>query len=167
MLEFGLTPDILIGDMDSVSDQTLNFSRERVVHAYSDGRGTPGKQRLEKLNLSYHILSAPGTSEDIALLLAYEAGASLIVAIGTHFSVVEFLEKGRPGMASTFLTRLKVGDRLVDAKGVSQLYANHKADRLLPFVVLAGLAPVLVMVICSPLVKHLLNLLIFKIRLGL
>lgn len=167
LLEFGFIPDILIGDMDSVSDQALRCSRERVVHAYQDGRGVPGKQRLEALSLSYHILSAPGTSEDIALLLAYEAGASLIVAIGTHFSVVEFLEKGRPGMASTFLTRLKVGDRLVDAKGVSQLYAGQKTGRLLPVVVLAGLAPVLVLAACSPLIKHLLYLLVFKIRFGL
>ncbi len=167
LMEFGFVPDILIGDMDSVSDRVLKRSRERVVHAYQDGRGIPGKSRLEALSLNCHILSAPGTSEDIALLLAYEAGASLIVAIGTHFSVVEFLEKGRPGMASTFLTRLKVGDRLVDAKGVSQLYAGQKTGRMLPVLVLAGLAPLLVLVMCSPLVKHLLYLLVFKLRFGL
>ena len=63
-----------------------------------------------------------GTSEDVAMVLAWEAGATLIVAVGTHSNIVDFLEKGRKGMASTLLVRIKVGARLVDAKGVSQLY---------------------------------------------
>ncbi len=167
LLEFGFIPDILIGDMDSVSDRALRCSRERVVHAYPNGRGAPGKRRLEEQGLDYHILTAPGTSEDIALLLAYERKSVLIVAIGTHFSVMEFLEKGRLGMASTFLTRLKVGDRLIDAKGVSRLYTGPRAARLLPVVVLAGLVPLLVLAVCSPLIKHFLYLLVFKIRCGL
>ena len=119
LLECGLTPDLIVGDMDSVSDEALRQARELVVHAYPDGRGVPGRERLERLGLKYHIFSAPGTSEDIALLLAYDLGAALIVAVGTHFSVTEFLEKGRRGMASTILVRLKVGDRLVDAKGLA------------------------------------------------
>ena len=56
------------------------------------------------------------------MLLAYENGAELIVSVGAQFNPVEFLDKNRAGMSSTFLTRLRIGDRLVDAKGVSRLY---------------------------------------------
>lgn len=165
LLDYGLIPDLIIGDMDSVSDRALQQARELVVHAYSDGRGVPGRERLERLGLKYHIFSAPGTSEDIALLLAHDLGAALIVAVGTHFSVTEFLEKGRMGMASTFLVRLKVGDRLVDAKGVSRLYQPRTAGFLLPLVICAGLTPLFTMVFFSPLVQHLFRLFIFRLKL--
>ena len=146
MREFGFRPDLVIGDMDSVGDRALREARERVVHEYADGRGAPGRERLERLGLPYKLFSAPGTSEDIALLLLYELGAELIVAIGTHTSVVEFLEKGRRGMSSTFLVRLKVGDRLLDAKGVSRLYRARPPRSFIPMVVAAGLVPLLALI---------------------
>ena len=94
------------------------------MHGYPDGRA-PGAKRLDDLGPALHrVLEPPGTSEDIAMLLAYEQGAELIVAVGTHNSMVEFLDKGRAGMASTFLVRMKVGPILVDAKGVSRLYRS-------------------------------------------
>jgi uncharacterized membrane-anchored protein len=117
----GYRPDLIIGDMDSVSDKVLRCGAEIVVHAYPDGRA-PGLARVNKLNLRAVTFPAAATSEDLAMLLADEKGASLIVAVGTHGTLVEFLDKGRSGMASTFLTRLKVGGKLVDAKGVSRLY---------------------------------------------
>ena len=123
LLELGYKPDIIIGDMDSVSEEALRCGAELVVHAYPDGRA-PGAERVRQLGLSAHIFPVGGTSEDAAMLLAYGAGAELIVAVGTHWSIVEFLEKGRKGMASTFLTRLRVGHKLVDAKGVSALYTT-------------------------------------------
>ncbi len=123
LLELGYKPDIIVGDMDSVSEDSLRCGAELVVHAYPDGRA-PGAERVKQLGLTAHIFPVGGTSEDAAMLLAYEAEAELIVAVGTHSSVVEFLEKGRKGMASTFLTRLKVGHKLVDAKGVSVLYTT-------------------------------------------
>lgn len=109
--------------MDSVSEEALRCGAELIVHAYPDGRA-PGVERVKRLGLNAHIFPVGGTSEDAAMLLAYEAGAELIVAVGTHSSVVEFLEKGRQGMASTLLTRLRVGHKLVDAKGVSALYTT-------------------------------------------
>ena len=165
ILEFGLRPDLIIGDMDSVSDEALRQARELVVHAYADGRGIPGRGRLERLGLRYHLFRARGTSEDIALLLAHDLGAALIVAVGTHFSATEFLEKGRRGMASTFLVRLKVGDRLVDAKGVSRLYQQQAAGYLLPLAICAGLSPLLTMALFSPPLRHLFRLLIFRLQL--
>lgn len=123
LLELGFKPDIIIGDMDSVSEEALRCGAELIVHAYPDGHA-PGLQRVQQLGLTSQVFPVGGTSEDAALLLAYEAGAELIVAVGTHTSVLEFLEKGRKGMASTFLVRLRVGHRLVDAKGVSALHGG-------------------------------------------
>ncbi|MCS7192276.1 MAG: putative cytokinetic ring protein SteA [Armatimonadetes bacterium] len=123
LLELGYKPNIIIGDMDSVSERALQCGAELIVHAYLDGHA-PGMERVRKLGLNAHVFPVIGTSEDAAILLAYEAGAELIVAVGTHWSLVEFLEKGRQGMASTFLTRLKVGHKLIDAKGVSELYTS-------------------------------------------
>ncbi|MDP9020124.1 MAG: putative cytokinetic ring protein SteA [Actinomycetota bacterium] len=132
LLALGRRPDIIIGDMDSVSEQALGCGATLVAHAYPGGRA-PGAERLDGLRLGYELFEAPGTSEDIALLLAYEAGAELIVAVGTHNSMVEFLDKGRAGMASTFLVRMKVGPKMVDAKGVSRLYHSRvrKGDMML------------------------------------
>ena len=106
---------MIVGDMDSVSDKALTCGAEIVVHAYRDGRA-PGLAHVEELGVEHHVFAATGTSEDIAMLMADEAGAEIIVALGTHATLLEFLDKGRAGMSSTFLTRLKVGGRLIDAR---------------------------------------------------
>jgi uncharacterized membrane-anchored protein len=124
LLEASLKPDMIIGDMDSVTTEALDVGAELVVHAFPDGRA-PGLERIRAAGLRSVIFEATGTSEDIAMLLAYERGAELIVAVGTHANLIEFLDKGRKGMASTFLTRLRVGTILVDAKGVSRLYRSR------------------------------------------
>jgi uncharacterized membrane-anchored protein len=123
LLEAGVRPDLIVGDMDSVSDRALACGAELVVHAYKDG-AAPGASRLKRLGLDYTIFPAPGTSEDVAMIIADDKEAELIVAVGTHMAMVEFLDKGRAGMASTFLTRLRIGSKLVDAKGVSRLYRS-------------------------------------------
>ena len=130
LIELGFTPDVIVGDMDSVSDEALRSGAELVVHAYPDGRA-PGRERLASLGLEGFEVASVGTSEDIALLMAYELGASLIVAVGTHSNIVDFFEKGRRGMASTFLVRLKVGSILVDAKGLSQVLSRSTEGKLL------------------------------------
>jgi uncharacterized membrane-anchored protein len=119
-----------------------------VVHAYPDGRA-PGAERLAGLGLPFVVFTSPGTSEDIAMLLAYEKGAELIVAVGTHASMVEFLDKGREGMASTFLVRLRVGPILVDAKGVSRLYQGRIRKRDLLLFLLAVLVSFAVIVLVA------------------
>jgi len=138
ILEEGYTPDLIVGDMDSVSDGALRCGAEVIVHAYSDGRA-PGLERVQDLGVHATVFPAAGTSEDVAMLLADEAGAALIVAVGTHATLVEFLDKGRQGMASTFLTRLRVGGKLVDAKGVSRLYRARISVWSLVALVLATL----------------------------
>ncbi len=124
LLEAGYTPDVILGDMDSCSDSTLRCGAELVVHAYRDG-SAPGLERIQRLGLEAVAFPVLGTSEDAAMLLADSQGAQLLVAVGTHASLVEFLDKGRSGMASTFLTRLRVGPKLVDAKGVSRIYRSE------------------------------------------
>ncbi len=126
--EMGMKPDVIVGDFDSVSESTLRCGAELVVHGFLDGRN-PGAERLSELGLPYRVFTASGTSEDIAMLLAYQRGADLIVAVGTHTSMVDFLDKGRSGMASTILTRMKVGPILVDARGVSRLYRTGVRKR--------------------------------------
>jgi len=149
LLEAGYQPDVIIGDMDSVSDEALMSGAELVVHAYPDGRA-PGMTRLSGLGLDGVPLPAPGTSEDVALLVADACGASLIAVVGTHWTVEEFLDKGRPGMASTFLTHLRVGSKLVNARGVHQLYQSRISGWALAALVVAAAVTIVVAIAYSP-----------------
>jgi uncharacterized membrane-anchored protein len=163
LLALGIRPHIVLGDMDSVTDSALRCGAELIVHAYVRSRDTgldtesipdaPGMERLRSLGLEEKVTAFPvaGTSEDAALLLAYEKGAELIVAVGTHTNLEDFLDKGRGGMASTFLVRLKVGSRLVDARGVSHLYTSRqKVGPMLLFLTLAALFPIIVLLTQTP-----------------
>jgi uncharacterized membrane-anchored protein len=157
VLDAGLKPAMIIGDMDSVTDKALKSGAELVVHAYRDGRA-PGAARLDELGLHYTLLPMTGTSEDVAMLVADDKGADLIVAVGSHMTLIEFLDKGREGMASTFLTRLRVGGKLVDAKGVSRLYRPGVSTWQLVMLVVAGLVAVLVALSATPSGQALLQL---------
>jgi len=148
LLEVGLQPDIIIGDFDSVSEEALACGADLVHHVHPDGRA-PGRETLLRFGVSYVEFIAEGTSEDVAMLLSAEAGAELIVAVGTHASMVEFLDKGRAGMASTFLTRLRLGPLLVDAKGVNRLYETRLRRRDLAMLVGAAFVAMLVVTIVS------------------
>jgi uncharacterized membrane-anchored protein len=149
LLEAGYRPDMIIGDMDSVTDDALCSGAELVVHAYPDGRA-PGQARLQALGLDAVPLPAAGTSEDVALLVADACGASLIAVVGTHWTLEEFLDKGRPGMASTFLTHLRVGGKLVNARGVHQLYQSRISGWALLVLVLAAAFTLVIVVMFSP-----------------
>ncbi len=150
IIEAGYKPHMIVGDMDSVSDEALTCGAEVVVHAYRDGRA-PGLERLSALGQDCVVFPAAGTSEDVAMLMADDKGAKLIVAVGTHVNLVEFLDKGRGGMASTFLTRLRVGGKLVDAKGVSRLYRSQISSSSLLLLICAAFVTILVTAFVSPL----------------
>ncbi|TWD14661.1 putative membrane-anchored protein [Marihabitans asiaticum] len=149
LVEAGHRPDLIVGDMDSVSDATLSCGAEVVVHAYRDGRA-PGVERVEALGVDHVAFPATGTSEDIAMLLADDRGATLIVAVGTHATLEEFLDKGRAGMSSTFLTRLRVGSKLIDAKGVSRLYRARISVGSILLLALVGVLALLVAMWATP-----------------
>jgi uncharacterized membrane-anchored protein len=165
-LEAGLKPDLILGDMDSAGDAALRCGAELIVHAYPDGRA-PGRDRLLAMGLEHTLVPAAGTSEDVAMLMAYEKGADLIVAVGAHFNLIEFLDRKRAGMSSTFLTRLRIGDRLVDAKGVSRLYnPGSGLGPVVPFV--AAFAILLaILVIASPALGDLVDLIWVKLKIWL
>ncbi|UFJ42894.1 hypothetical protein LOK74_10545 [Brevibacillus humidisoli] len=153
LLEKGYQPDVIIGDMDSVTDRALRCGAEVVVHAYPDGRA-PGRERVERLGVPFQILPAPGTSEDVAMLLAYEEQAELIVTIGTHTNMIDFLEKGRKGMASTLLVRTKIGPKLIDAKGVSQLYQPRVSWSSWALFASAAIVPIVAILAVNPITRH-------------
>jgi len=157
LLQEGYRPDIIIGDMDSVSDAALASGAELVVHAYPNGEA-PGQDRLRQLGLPFVLLPARGTSEDVAMLLAHDKGAELIAAVGTHFSLSEFLEKARGGMSSTFLVRLRVGSILVDAKGISRLYPAGPSRRLFFYMIAVAAVIMFVLLTTAPAIRATLDL---------
>jgi uncharacterized membrane-anchored protein len=158
VLEAGMTPDMIVGDMDSAGERALRCGAELVVHSYPDGRA-PGRHRLEELGLPFKLVPAPGTSQDVAMLIAAEKGARLIVSVGSQFNLVEFLDRNRKGMSSTFLTRLRVGEILVDAKGVSRLYQPRPGLTPLLVVILAGLLALIAVIWMSPVLRDVAELL--------
>ena len=186
LLEEGLRPDMIVGDMDSAGEAALMTPRaggrsrrmgwrvgrapprgsggaELVVHAYPDGRA-PGRERLERLGLPFKLVPAPGTSQDVAMLIAAEKGANLIVSVGSQFNLVEFLDRNRKGMSSTFLTRLRIGEILVDAKGVSRLYHPRPGLTPLLVVVAAGLLAMIAVVWLTPALRDVVDLLWLKLQ---
>jgi uncharacterized membrane-anchored protein len=163
LLEAGWKPDVVLGDMDSASDEALRCGAELIVHAYPDGRA-PGADRLERMGLEHKAVLSVGTSQDVAMLLAHEKGAGLIVSVGAHFNLVEFLERSRAGMSSTFLTRLRVGDLLVDAKGVSRLYNPGVTGRQLALFFVAAMVLFTIVVVNTPALSDLLDLIWLKLK---
>jgi uncharacterized membrane-anchored protein len=162
LIEAGYTPDLILGDMDSVSDEALALARtdrrrrirrgrptELVLHAYRDGHA-PGRERLDELGVPYRVAETAGTSEDAAFLLAHEKGAETIVAVGSHGNLREFLDKGREGMSSTFLVRLRVGEILMDAKGVSRVYSPRIRTRDALLLVVAAIVAMAAVIAVSP-----------------
>ena len=163
LLEAGYRPDVIVGDMDSVSDRALESGAELVVHAYPDGTA-PGRERVDRLGLPSAVLPSPGISEDVAILLAHEKGAELIVAVGTHFNLLEFLERNRAGMSSTFFTRLKVGDKLIDARGVSSLFRGRAGIGPMVLFALGGIGAIVAAVAVSSDLQRFIELLAQRVQ---
>jgi uncharacterized membrane-anchored protein len=166
LLAAGWRPDVVLGDMDSASDAALCSGAELIVHGYPDGRA-PGAERVHDLSLDYAVVRSAGTSQDVAMLLAHEKGAGLIVSVGAHFNLVEFLERSRAGMSSTFLTRLRVGDLLVDAKGVSRLYNPGVTGHQLALFFAAAAVLLAIVVVNTPALSDLVDLIWLKLRIVL
>jgi len=166
LMEYGHIPDLIVGDMDSVSDEALMLGQEIIVHAYPDG-SAPGMKRIQSLGLEAEKILSHGTSEDVAMLLAYEQKAELIVTLGTHTHMIDFLEKGRKGMSSTILVRMKIGSKLVDAKGVSKLYHRPVRWRSLWMVPAAALFPLMMLGLIHPGIHHVADVLLAYLRVSL
>ncbi|MEZ0536095.1 putative cytokinetic ring protein SteA [Caldicellulosiruptoraceae bacterium PP1] len=163
LLDENIKPDIIIGDMDSISERSMLACKEIIVHSYTNGYA-PGLKKVKEIGIDANIISCPGTSEDVALLLAYEKGAELIVSVGSHTNILDFLEKGRKGMASTLLVRLKIGSKLVDAKGVSKLYTEKFSVKYLLFIIMAALIPLFAIILTTPPFQYLFYFVQLKLK---
>ena len=163
IMEEGWKPDMIVGDMDSASEAALRCGAELVVHAYPDGRA-PGRDRLDRLGLPHKVVPAPGTSQDVAMLIAHEKGAQPIVSVGSQFNLVEFLDKNRRGMSSTFLTRLRLGEDLIDAKGVGRLYRPRPGTAPIGLLLAAGIATLGVIIWRTPALYDVAQLLWLKLQ---
>jgi uncharacterized membrane-anchored protein len=163
LLEEGITPSMIVGDMDSASETALCCGAELVVHSYPDGHA-PGRERLEQLRLPFKLVPAPGTSQDVAMLIAAEKGARLIVSVGSQLNLLEFLDRNREGMSSTFLTRLRIGEILVDAKGVSRLYRPRPGLTPLLVVIGAGVLAMVAVIWLTPALRDVAELLWLRLQ---
>lgn len=153
LIEAGYRPDLIVTEAEEISDAALRCGAEVVAHVSRDGR-LRGRDRLERLGVKAATFAASGTAEDAALLLAHAHDAALIVMAGSHSSLPEFLDKGRSGMASAFLTRAAVGSRLVDAKAVGQVYQNRIRGWWVALVVLLALGVVAAAIATTPVGQH-------------
>jgi uncharacterized membrane-anchored protein len=124
LVEAGYHPDVIVGDLHPVSDEILRGGAEVVVRADHEGRAA-GLERVQDIGVDAIAFPTAGRSEDVALLLADARGAEVVVTVGTHATLLEFLDRGRSGTASTFLVRLKLGGKLVDAKAASRLHRSR------------------------------------------
>lgn len=163
VLKRGMKPEVILGDMDSATDDALRCGAELIVHAYPDGRA-PGRDRLIEAGLEHLVIPAAGTSQDVAMLLAHEKGAELIVSVGAHYNLTEFLDKNRAGMSSTFLTRLRVGETLIDAKGVSRLYQPGMGKFGVALFAVAFVLLLVIVIIASPGLDNVTELLWIKVK---
>jgi uncharacterized membrane-anchored protein len=163
LLAEGFQPDMIVGDMDSATEAALRCGAELIVHAYPNGKA-PGRKLLEDLGLPFKVVPAPGTSQDVAMLIAHEKGAKPIVSVGSQFNLVEFLDRNRRGMSSTMLTRLRLGDNLIDAKGVGRLYRPRPGTAPIGLLLLAGIATLLLIIWRTPALYNVAQLLWLKLQ---
>jgi uncharacterized membrane-anchored protein len=153
LLAAGLRPHVVVlgdaaDDHDRPSAKALRAARDVVVRV--DRGHRMHREQLERLGIRPLQLESSATTEDAALLLADAGDAEVIVGVGVHATLDEFLDRQRPGLASTYLTRLKVGHRLVDARALPTLYAGRVRPRHLAAVLLAGLVAVAAAVSVTP-----------------
>jgi uncharacterized membrane-anchored protein len=142
----GLTPDVVV--LDSRIDElpaarALRAARDVVVTEPPGAlRGGSSTERFERVGVRTVSMRTTAAPTDAALLLADAGGAAPIVAVGVRGTVEEFLDSSRDGLGSGYVTRLKVGPRLVDASAVPLLYSGQLRARHAYVVLLIGLLAV-------------------------
>jgi len=139
----GYRPQLIVGNPDQMSAEVLKCGAQVVLPADADGHAD-GLERIQDLGIGAMTFPAAGSATDLALLLVDHHGAALIVTVGQSASIEEFFDRTRvQSNPSTFLTRLKVGDKLVDAKAVATLYRNHISGGTIALLILAVLLAVI------------------------
>lgn len=139
LMKAGYRPDLIVGDPDDISAETLKCGAQVVLPADQDGHAA-GLERIQDLGVGAMTFPATGAPTDLALLLADHHGAALIVTVGARASLDDFFDRSRrESNPSAFLTRLKVGEKLVDSKAVATLYRSRISGLVIMMVVLAAL----------------------------
>lgn len=140
----GYRPQLIVGDPDKMTADVLRCGAQVVLPADADGHA-PGLERIQDLGVGAMTFPAAGSAMDLALLLTDHHGAALIVTAGHSATIEEFFDRTRAqSNPSTFLTRLKVGQKLVDAKAVATLYRNRISGGAIAMLVLAMLIAIIV-----------------------
>ena len=140
--EGGYRPQLIVGNPEQMSADVLKCGAQVVLPADADGHAS-GLERIQDLGIGAMTFPAAGSAADLALLLVDHHGASLIVTAGHSANIEEFFDRTRvQSNPSTFLTRLKVGEKLVDAKAVATLYRNHISGTAIALLILAVLLAV-------------------------
>ncbi len=143
----GYRPDLIVGNPDELTAKTLTCGAELIIPADLDGRAE-GLERVKELGLGAITFPGSGSPADLALLLAHHHGAALIVTAGASASLEEFFDRGRrDSNPATFLTRLKVGESIMDASAVATLYRNRFSGVLAALLVLAVLGAAIVAIL--------------------
>ncbi|GGK32321.1 thiamin pyrophosphokinase [Nocardia camponoti] len=143
------TPDLIVGEPDEISDQTLRCGAEMILPADTDGFAR-GLERIQDLGIGATTFPSSGSPTDLALLLLDHHNAALIVLAGAHANLEDFFDRGRrDANPATFLTRLKVGPKLVDANAVATLYRQRSTGAAIALVVMAALVAVVVVILAS------------------
>ncbi|HVK25831.1 MAG TPA: putative cytokinetic ring protein SteA [Actinokineospora sp.] len=140
--EAGYKPDIIVGDPNGITTETLRSGAEVVVPAHPDGHA-PGLGRIQDLGIGAVTFPASGNAEDLALIIADTHDATLVVTVGFQATLREFLDRGRSGSnPSTFLTRLKLGSKLVDGKAVAALHRSRVSVAAIVLLVMAAMVAI-------------------------
>ncbi len=149
LVKAGYRPDLIVGDPEQITTNTLRSGAQVVLPAAPDGHA-PGLERIQDLGIGAMTFPATGSAADLALIIADHHGASLIVSVGHSASLEEFFDAGRrESNPSTFLTRLKVGTKLVDGKAVATLYRSRGHGGAIALFILAALVAVVAAVLVS------------------
>jgi uncharacterized membrane-anchored protein len=149
LMEMGYRPDLVVGDPEGMKSATLKSGAQVVLPADPDGHA-PGLERIQDLGIGAMTFPAAGSAADLALLLVNHHEAALIVTVGHAASIDEFFDRSlRESNPSTFLTRLKVGPKLVDSKAVATLYRSRVSGAAVALLILAALIAVIVAVLMS------------------
>ncbi|MFE6861743.1 putative cytokinetic ring protein SteA [Nocardia sp. NPDC057668] len=149
LVRHGYRPDLIVGDPEEITANTLKCGAEVILPADTDGHAK-GLERIQDLGIGATTFPSSGAPADLALLLADHHGASLIVTAGAAVSLDEFFDRGRRDSSpATFLTRLKIGTKLMDAKAVAVLYRQRGSGWAIALVVLAALVALIVAMLAT------------------
>jgi uncharacterized membrane-anchored protein len=150
LLAAGHRPDLIVADPSTVSNRALTCGAGVIVPAFADGHA-PGLHRVQDLGVGVVTFPSSANPEDLALLLAHHRGAAMIITVGLSATMGEFLDRGRSGSnASTFLTRLQTGGRVVDGRVVAALHRNRISAAMVVLLLVAAVTAV----VCALLVSH-------------